>query len=38
MRLTAPVVVASTLVVFATGVLLLIAGPSGRGQYVSLPA
>lgn len=36
MRLTAPVVVASTLVVFATGVLLLIAGPSGRGQYLFL--
>jgi hypothetical protein len=36
MRLTAPVVVASTLVVFATGVLPLIAGPSGRGQYLFL--
>ncbi len=34
MRLTAPIVVASTLVVFATGILLLIAGPSGRGQYL----
>jgi hypothetical protein len=36
MRLTAPIVVASTLVVFATGILLLIAGPSGRGQYLFL--
>jgi hypothetical protein len=36
MRLTAPLVVASTLVVFATGVLLLIAGPNGRGQYLFL--
>jgi hypothetical protein len=32
MRLTAPFVVASTFVVFATGILLLIVGPSGRGQ------
>ena len=36
MRLTAPIVVASTSVVFATGILLLIAGPSGRGQYLFL--
>ena len=36
MRLTAPIVVASTVVVFATGILLLIAGPSGRGQYLFL--
>lgn len=36
MRLTAPIVVASTFVVFATGILLLIAGPSGRGQYLAL--
>jgi len=36
MRLTAPIVVASTAVVFATGMLLLIAGPSGRGQYLFL--
>lgn len=36
MRLTAPIVVASTFVVFATGILLLIAGPSGRGQYLFL--
>ena len=36
MRLTAPIVVASTLVVFATGILLLIASPSGRGQYLFL--
>jgi hypothetical protein len=36
MRLTAPIVAASTLVVFATGVLLLIAGPSGRGHYLFL--
>lgn len=36
MRLTAPIVVASTLVVFATGILLLIAGPTGRGQYLFL--
>jgi hypothetical protein len=36
MRLTAPIVVASTLVVFATGILLLIVGPSGRGQYLFL--
>lgn len=36
MRLTAPIVVASTLVVFATGIILLIAGPSGRGQYLFL--
>jgi len=36
MRLTAPIVVASTLVVFATGILLLIAGPNGRGQYLFL--
>lgn len=33
---TAPIVVASTLVVFATGIILLIAGPSGRGQYLFL--
>lgn len=32
--LTAPIVVASTLVVFAIGILLLIAGLSGRGQYL----
>lgn len=36
MRMTAPIVVASTTVVFATGILLLIAGPSGRGQYLFL--
>jgi len=36
MRLTAPIVVASTVVVFATGILLLIVGPSGRGQYLFL--
>ena len=36
MRLTAPIVVASTFVVFATGILLLIVGPSGRGQYLFL--
>jgi hypothetical protein len=36
MRLTAPIVVVSTLVLFATGILLLIAGPSGRGQYLFL--
>lgn len=36
MRLTAPIVVASTVVVFATGILLLIAGPSGRDQYLFL--
>jgi hypothetical protein len=36
MRMTAPIVVASTVVVFATGILLLIAGPSGRGQYLFL--
>ena len=36
MRLTAPIVVASTLVVFATGLLLLIVGPNGRGQYLLL--
>jgi hypothetical protein len=36
MRLAAPIVVASTLLVFATGVLLLIVGPNGRGQYLFL--
>jgi hypothetical protein len=36
MRMTAPIVVASTLAVFATGILLLIVGPSGRGQYLFL--
>jgi hypothetical protein len=36
MRLTAPIVVASTTAVFATGILLLIAGPSSRGQYLLL--
>jgi hypothetical protein len=36
MRMTAPIVVASTVVVFATGILLLITGPSGRGQYLFL--
>lgn len=36
MRLSAPIVVASTVVVFATGILLLIAGPNGRGQYLFL--
>ena len=36
MRLTAPIVVASTVVVFATGILLLIAGPGGRGPYLFL--
>lgn len=36
MRLTAPIVVASTAVVFATGILLLVVGPSGRGQYLFL--
>ena len=36
MRMTAPIVVGSTVVVFATGILLLIAGPSGRGQYLFL--
>jgi hypothetical protein len=36
MRTTAPIVVASTVVVFATGILLLIAGPSARGQYLFL--
>jgi hypothetical protein len=36
MRMVAPIVVASTFVVFATGILLLIVGPSGRGQYLFL--
>jgi hypothetical protein len=36
MRMTAPIVVGSTVVVFATGILLLIAGPSDRGQYLFL--
>ena len=36
MRMIAPIVVASTVIVFATGILLLIAGPSGRGQYLFL--
>ena len=36
MRMTAPIVVGSTVLVFATGILLLIAGPSGRGQYLFL--
>ncbi len=36
MRLTAPLVVATTVVVFVTGVLLLIAGPSGHGSLIGL--
>ena len=32
MRLLAPIVVLSTIVVFLSGVLLMFAGPSGRGQ------
>lgn len=34
LRLIAPIVVLSTIVVFVSGVLLLFAGPSGRGQLV----
>lgn len=36
MRGVAPLVVASTVAVFSTGILLLITGPSGRGQLVGL--
>ena len=36
MRLLAPVVVASTLAVFASGILLLIVGPRGRDPYLLL--
>jgi hypothetical protein len=36
MRLIAPIVVASTVVVFGSGILLLIAGPRGRAQYLLL--
>ena len=34
MRLIAPIVVASTVVVFASGVALLLAGPSSRGSFL----
>ncbi len=34
MRAIAPLVVASTLVVFVTGILLLVDGPSGRGSWL----
>jgi hypothetical protein len=34
MRLIAPLVVLSTLVVFASGIALMFAGPSGRGQFL----
>lgn len=34
MRLLAPVVVVSTLVVFASGLVLLFEGPAGRGQWL----
>jgi hypothetical protein len=36
LRLIAPLVVASTVMVFVTGILLLAAGPSGRGELVLL--
>jgi hypothetical protein len=36
MRLSAPLVVVSTVLVFLSGVLLLILGPSARGQYLLL--
>jgi hypothetical protein len=36
MRLLAPLVVASTAIVFASGILLLRAGPGGRDQYLFL--
>ena len=36
LRLLAPVVVASTVAVFATGVALLVLGPSGRGLVLTL--
>jgi hypothetical protein len=36
MRLIAPIVVVSTIVVFVTGVLLLIDGPSDRDQFLQL--
>lgn len=36
MRTTAPLVVASTLVVFVSGILLLIEGPSSRGQLLPI--
>jgi hypothetical protein len=36
MRTLAPVVVASTLVVFISGILLLAAGPSSRDQFLTL--
>jgi hypothetical protein len=36
MRLLAPLVVVSTVVVFASGVALLYAGPSGRGTLLPL--
>ncbi len=36
MRLLAPVVVGSTGVVFASGILLLVVGPRGRDQYLLL--
>ena len=36
MRAIAPAVVASTIVVFVSGLLLMIAGPGGRGQFLEL--
>jgi hypothetical protein len=36
LRAIAPIVVASTIIVFVTGILLLAAGPSGRGELVLL--
>jgi hypothetical protein len=36
LRAIAPMVVASTVVVFVTGILLLAAGPSGRGRFLLL--
>ncbi|MFI4992946.1 MAG: hypothetical protein ACHQCH_04935 [Solirubrobacterales bacterium] len=36
MRLLAPLVVISTLVVFATGVILLLAGPGSRGTWLPI--
>jgi hypothetical protein len=36
MRASAPMLVASTLVVFVSGILLLIAGPSSREQFLTL--
>jgi|GEM_PF-480684 len=36
LRWTAPALVASTVVVFVSGILLLVAGPGGRDQYLAL--